>query len=212
MSMAHSVEGRCPFLDYRVVEWAARLPQELKLGPGMDEKWILKQRVPRHAAGEHPEEAEAAVSRAGSLRFPRRPRRRLHRGALLGVGARQAAVPERGLLPAVLEEGADRAARRHQPAREPGVHPAALGGAPAPLLRAARAPAAGGALEPLPRHRRSHAAEMKLGPLRPERHPDFYRFNAGDLPDPRFGAGSLPLPDPRQPAARRSATRPTWRS
>ena len=46
MSMAHSVEGRCPFLDYRVVEWAARLPQDLKLGPDMDEKWILKQAFP----------------------------------------------------------------------------------------------------------------------------------------------------------------------
>ncbi len=46
MSMAHSVEGRCPFLDYRVVEWAARLPQDLKLGPNMDEKWILKQAFP----------------------------------------------------------------------------------------------------------------------------------------------------------------------
>jgi asparagine synthase (glutamine-hydrolysing) len=46
MSMAHSVEGRCPFLDYRVVEWAARLPQELKLGPNLDEKWILKQAFP----------------------------------------------------------------------------------------------------------------------------------------------------------------------
>ena len=46
MSMAHSVEGRCPFLDFRVVEWAARLPQDLKLGPNMDEKWILKQAFP----------------------------------------------------------------------------------------------------------------------------------------------------------------------
>lgn len=46
MSMAHSVEGRCPFLDYRVVEWAARLPNDLKLGPNMDEKWILKQAFP----------------------------------------------------------------------------------------------------------------------------------------------------------------------
>ncbi len=46
MSMAHSVESRCPFLDYRVVEWASRLPQDLKLGPGMDEKWILKQAFP----------------------------------------------------------------------------------------------------------------------------------------------------------------------
>lgn len=46
MSMANSVEGRCPFLDYRVVEWAAQLPNDLKLGPDMDEKWILKQAFP----------------------------------------------------------------------------------------------------------------------------------------------------------------------
>ncbi len=46
MSMAHSVETRCPFLDYRVVEWGARLPQELKLGGGGEEKLVLKQAFP----------------------------------------------------------------------------------------------------------------------------------------------------------------------
>jgi asparagine synthase (glutamine-hydrolysing) len=40
--MAHSVEGRFPFLDYRVVEWCNRLPASLKLR-GLTEKWILKQ-------------------------------------------------------------------------------------------------------------------------------------------------------------------------
>ena len=42
MAMAHSVEGRYPFLDYRVVEFCNRLPTHLKM-PGISEKYILKQ-------------------------------------------------------------------------------------------------------------------------------------------------------------------------
>ena len=41
MAMAHSVEGRYPFLDYRVVEFCNRLPPQLKLR-GLTEKWLLK--------------------------------------------------------------------------------------------------------------------------------------------------------------------------
>lgn len=41
MSMAHSVEGRFPFLDYRVVEFSSRLPPRLKM-KGLDEKYLLK--------------------------------------------------------------------------------------------------------------------------------------------------------------------------
>ncbi|MBN1443365.1 MAG: asparagine synthase (glutamine-hydrolyzing), partial [Planctomycetes bacterium] len=44
MGMAHSVEGRFPFLDHRVVEFAARLPPRLKM-KGLDEKHILKRAV-----------------------------------------------------------------------------------------------------------------------------------------------------------------------
>ncbi|HEY4690051.1 MAG TPA: asparagine synthase (glutamine-hydrolyzing) [Anaerolineae bacterium] len=40
--MAHSIEGRFPFLDYRVVEFANRLPPRLKLR-GLTEKYLLKQ-------------------------------------------------------------------------------------------------------------------------------------------------------------------------
>jgi asparagine synthase (glutamine-hydrolysing) len=42
MAMAHSVEGRYPFLDYRVVEFAAKLPDSLKLKV-LNEKYLLKQ-------------------------------------------------------------------------------------------------------------------------------------------------------------------------
>ncbi len=42
MAMAHSVEGRYPFLDYRVIEFCNRLPPEMKM-PMLMEKWLLKQ-------------------------------------------------------------------------------------------------------------------------------------------------------------------------
>ena len=41
MAMAHSVEARHPFLDYRVVEFAAKLPPQLKMKV-LNEKYILK--------------------------------------------------------------------------------------------------------------------------------------------------------------------------
>jgi asparagine synthase (glutamine-hydrolysing) len=41
MAMAHSVEGRFPFLDHRVIEFGNRLPARLKMKV-LDEKYILK--------------------------------------------------------------------------------------------------------------------------------------------------------------------------
>ena len=41
MAMANSVEGRYPFLDYRVIEFCNRLPDNLKLN-GLNEKFLLK--------------------------------------------------------------------------------------------------------------------------------------------------------------------------
>ena len=41
MAMAHSVEGRFPYLDHRVMEFAATIPPDLKLKV-MNEKYILK--------------------------------------------------------------------------------------------------------------------------------------------------------------------------
>jgi asparagine synthase (glutamine-hydrolysing) len=50
MTMANSVELRVPFLDHRVVEFAASIPSDLKMR-GTNVKWILKQamagRLPR---------------------------------------------------------------------------------------------------------------------------------------------------------------------
>jgi asparagine synthase (glutamine-hydrolysing) len=41
VAMANSVEGRYPFLDYRVMEFAAKLPPDFKMH-GLNEKFILK--------------------------------------------------------------------------------------------------------------------------------------------------------------------------
>src|SRR5487761_99405 len=50
MSMSHSREIRVPFLDYRIVEYLARVPVEQKLNRGWI-KWILRQAI----AGQVPE-------------------------------------------------------------------------------------------------------------------------------------------------------------
>jgi asparagine synthase (glutamine-hydrolysing) len=51
MAMAHGVEGRFPFLDHRLVEFAARIPPKLKIR-GLREKHILreamKEMLPAH--------------------------------------------------------------------------------------------------------------------------------------------------------------------
>lgn len=42
MAMAHSIEGRFPFLDHRIVDWAFQLPEKFKLH-NMQSKYILKE-------------------------------------------------------------------------------------------------------------------------------------------------------------------------
>ena len=42
MEMAHSVEGRLPFLDHHVVEAVAKMPVSVKIN-GMTEKWVLRE-------------------------------------------------------------------------------------------------------------------------------------------------------------------------
>jgi asparagine synthase (glutamine-hydrolysing) len=58
MLMGHSVEGRFPFLDHRVIELAARMPDRVKLA-GLDEKRVLK----RFAVGRVPPAVEGHIRR-----------------------------------------------------------------------------------------------------------------------------------------------------
>jgi len=60
MTMAHSLEGRSPFLDHKLVEWAARLPGPMKIR-GFTGKYLLRKAF----AGELP----TAVSRRGKQGF-----------------------------------------------------------------------------------------------------------------------------------------------
>lgn len=47
VAMAHSLELRVPFLDYRVVDFAMKLPPQWKI-KGLDEKYILKKTFANH--------------------------------------------------------------------------------------------------------------------------------------------------------------------
>jgi asparagine synthase (glutamine-hydrolysing) len=47
VAMANSVEGRYPFLDYRVIEFASSLPPDYKMH-GLNEKYILKKMMEGH--------------------------------------------------------------------------------------------------------------------------------------------------------------------
>jgi asparagine synthase (glutamine-hydrolysing) len=46
-TMAMSLEARCPFIDYRLVEWAMRLPLQYKIRAGQT-KYLLKKALCRH--------------------------------------------------------------------------------------------------------------------------------------------------------------------
>ncbi len=56
MSMANSLELRTPFLDYRLVEWAARLPPRLKAGRGPGGEYRTKEILRRYAGSRLPAE------------------------------------------------------------------------------------------------------------------------------------------------------------
>lgn len=75
MAMAHAVEGRFPFLDHRVVEFAASLPPELKLR-GLREKHILREAARDllpESIGDRPKQPYRAPD-AGVFTGPHAPR------------------------------------------------------------------------------------------------------------------------------------------
>jgi asparagine synthase (glutamine-hydrolysing) len=59
-SMAHSIESRLPFLDYRLVEFAVRCPAGLKLRDGWS-KWMLRESL----AGTLPDQVRLRKSKLG---------------------------------------------------------------------------------------------------------------------------------------------------
>ncbi len=67
MLMGHSVEGRFPFLDYRVAEFAAALPERLRLRD-LEEKYLLRRSVlpllPREIAEREKRPYRAPIVRA----------------------------------------------------------------------------------------------------------------------------------------------------
>lgn len=68
MAMANSVEGRYPFLDYRVIEFVSKLPSDVKL-KGLNEKYFLKKFIDKKIPGsilKRPKQAYRAPI-AGSL-------------------------------------------------------------------------------------------------------------------------------------------------
>ena len=66
VAMAHSVEGRFPFLDYRVVEFACRVPQTYRMN-GLKEKFILRNAaadlIPKELAKRPKQPYRAPISR-----------------------------------------------------------------------------------------------------------------------------------------------------
>jgi asparagine synthase (glutamine-hydrolysing) len=84
MLMAGSVEGRYPYLDHRLIELAARLPDRLKLR-SLAGKWVLRRFATRHLP-------ERIVSRP---KYPfRSPPARLLAGPAAAAWAREALSPE----------------------------------------------------------------------------------------------------------------------
>jgi asparagine synthase (glutamine-hydrolysing) len=90
MAMAHGVEGRFPFLDHRVVEFASRIPPGMKL-KGLREKHILRRAVQAHLPADicsrpkQPYRAPGAECFVGAA-APEYARELLSRQAILKAG------------------------------------------------------------------------------------------------------------------------------
>jgi len=105
MSMAHSLESRVPFLDYRLVELAASIPATAKVS-GDEPKLILKQvargRVPESIVNRRKQGFSAPIDSwfIGALSSE-------VRGLLLGDRARSRGIFDPGYLERLLERSLD---------------------------------------------------------------------------------------------------------
>jgi asparagine synthase (glutamine-hydrolysing) len=97
-SMAHSVETRLPFLDYRLVELALSLPGSLKIRDGWS-KWILRQamsgRLPRDIAWRRNKLGFEAPERTWQQRLQPEMKATVLRSALLGDIADRSLLEQR---------------------------------------------------------------------------------------------------------------------
>jgi asparagine synthase (glutamine-hydrolysing) len=148
MLMGHSIEGRFPFLDYRVAEFAAALPDALRLR-GLNEKYLLRKSV------EHRLPAEIAARK-------KRPYRAPIVGAFVGADApgyvRELLAPERLAAAGVFApEAVERIVRKCE------------AGAPRDAVSETDEMALVGVLSTMLLHDRFVASPELAGPLVPDR-------------------------------------------
>jgi len=85
-SMANSLETRSPLLDHKLMEFAARLPSDLKLKHGWQQKYLLKKLARKLIPAENIDRPKMGFGvPVGS--WLRGPLRELGADALLGTGA-----------------------------------------------------------------------------------------------------------------------------
>jgi asparagine synthase (glutamine-hydrolysing) len=107
MSMAHALEVRCPLLDHRIVEFAARLPTRLKLAGGTT-KVLLRRVAERRLPAEIMTRPKRGFAPPIS-RWLREDLRDFSRDLLLGADAFGRGLFERREVERLLD---DHAARR----------------------------------------------------------------------------------------------------
>ena len=102
MTMAASLEGRSPFLDHELVEWCARLPDQLKVRGGSG-KYLLKQAFAKELPGSIKGRGKQGFGIPLSAWF-RGPLYEWSRELLLSGGSPLHAWFERGVLEQFIEE------------------------------------------------------------------------------------------------------------
>ncbi len=104
MSMAHSLEVRCPLLDHRLIEFAARVPSHLKLADGKN-KILLRRLAERRLPAEIMARPKRGFAPPVS-RWLREDLREMSRDLLLGADAFSRDFFDRRALAGLLDDHA----------------------------------------------------------------------------------------------------------